>query len=126
MEIAATDNVCKHSPDTAATTDNISQHPNTVTNGTMSSIPSVSSSTPSTPVKAAVTQDMDTPPKSNVTSPRRGGSGLITSSSKRRRLATVDIENNCLSTPTTTLIKVNYQVDCFNVWEMFVEWFMVV
>ena len=106
MEIAATDNVCKHSPGTTATTDKIiSQHPNTVTNGTMSSIPSVSSSTPSTPVKAAVTQDMDTPPKSNVTSPRRGGSGLITSSSKRRRLATVDIENNCLSTPTTTLIK---------------------
>jgi len=115
MKIAATDNVCKHSPGTAATTDNISQRPNTVTNGTMSCIPSVRSSTPSTPVKAAVTQDMDTPPKSNVTSPRRGGSGLITSSSKRRRLATVDIENNCLSTPTNTCFitgsprKLNYE-----------------
>ena len=108
MKIAATDNVCKHSPGTAATTDNISQHPNNEEGGTVFSVPS-------TPVKAAVTQDMDTPPKSNVTSPRRGGSGLITSSSKRRRLATVDIENNCLSTPTTTSFitgsprKLNYE-----------------
>lgn len=101
MKITATDIVfCKHSP-CASTTGNISQHPNVETNGTVNSTQSVSS-TPSTPVKAAVTQDMDTPPKSNVTSPRRGGSGLITSSSKRRRLATVDIENNCLSTPTNT------------------------
>jgi len=104
MKITATDNVCKHSPCAAA--GNISQHPNVETNGAVNSTQSVSS-TPSTPVKAAVTQDMDTPPKSNVTSPRRGGSGLITSSSKRRRLATVDIENNCLSTPSPR--KLNYE-----------------
>ena len=104
MKITATDNVCcKHSPGAAAT-GNISQHSNIEVNGAVSSIPS-------TPVKAAVTQDMDTPPKSNVTSPRRGGSGLITSSSKRRRLATVDIENNYLSTPTNTSSprKLNYE-----------------